>query len=217
MTASTWFKAKGHNNALTIPATKGEALLNQVRKEMGLTMAPNGYSTLVMEDGGLSIKMDMVKSNIHQEEDCKRPNCLVCAPKLPGSKPTGGSCRRSGACYNLVCTRDPCRDTHRRPTTNHNNKVPIPTYAGESSRTCYTRGLQHLALYQAKGRDQQQKSWMLRHTLDTHGGVRGPQNGLLDYQMELQGTFTKPLERLLMEGAWASWLKTTRMTPGLRA
>ena len=71
-TSSNWFKSKGYNNTLTLPATKGEALLEQVRKQMGLTMPPANYRTLLMEDGGHSIKLDLISSNIHQEEDCSR-------------------------------------------------------------------------------------------------------------------------------------------------
>ena len=41
---------------------------------------------------------------------------------------------------------------------------------------------------------------MARHTLETHGGSKGPDNGLKDYRMELLQTHKKPLTRLLMEG-----------------
>ena len=196
-TSANWFKEKGYSNTLSIPATRGEELIKQVKTAMGLTSAPMGYKTLLLEEGAMSVKQDMVHSNIHVEEDCRRTNCLICMNR--GDKPSRGACRKSGACYQLVCNRDPCTCS-TTPTTNTTINKPIPTYAGESSRTSYSRGASHLALYQGTNRDQLQKSWMHRHTMDSHGGVKGPNGGIHDYKMTLLSTHRKPLTRLLTEG-----------------
>ena len=50
-----------------------------------------------------------------------------------------------------------------------------------------------------EGQGENEKSYMWRHTLESHGGVIGPHNGLNDYSMKVTGTFNDPLSRILNE------------------
>ena len=49
------------------------------------------------------------------------------------------------------------------------------------------------------GEGEDDKSFMWRHTLEAHGGVIGPLQGLSDYSMTVTGTFKDPLTRILDE------------------
>ena len=49
------------------------------------------------------------------------------------------------------------------------------------------------------GEGEDDKSFMWRHTLEVHGGVIGPLQGLNDYSMKVTGTFKDPLTRILDE------------------
>ena len=42
--------------------------------------------------------------------------------------------------------------------------------------------------------------WMWEHTIEDHGGVRGPDGGVNDYVPKITGTFRDPLRRTSDEG-----------------
>ena len=103
----------------------------------------------------------------------------------PGSKATDtnaeeknlGRCQEQGLVYNIKCLR--CA---------HEGKTMV--YIGESSRTGYQRGLEHL-----RGlRDQLDASPLWKHQLVAHKGEETA------YTMEVEETFRTPLERQVAEG-----------------
>ena len=77
-------------------------------------------------------------------------------------------------------------------------EVPIARYAGESSRTPYTRGAQHLTLYTGSVA-QKSTSFMWRHCQAAHGGIMGNMDGLGDFRMNLVSSHRDPLSRVLRE------------------
>ncbi len=181
-TSSNWFKKVGYSNTLTLQASINSNLTSKVKVTLQDTQAPSNYNTLLLEDGGFSIKQDLVRSNPSPEQSCGRLSCLPCA-----SSPSKGLCRRSNVNYLISCKRPTCIDN----TTY--------TYAGESSRTGFTRASQHLALYRGNLKEKE-KSFMYRHCLDSHDGIIGPADGLDDFTMKITSHSTKPLTRILEEG-----------------
>ena len=76
-------------------------------------------------------------------------------------------------------------------------------YRGESSRTCFQRGSNHLSDYRRK----KPGSVLWDHTKDVHSGTLGPERGSKDYQMVHLETWNKPLDRLTGEGVLISELE----------
>ena len=94
--------------------------------------------------------------------------------------PSNGKCWSSSVVYKVSCNR--CvGQTH--------------SYVGETSRSPYTRGVQHLALYNRKN----DTSFMWRHTRDHHHGVIGHDRGSHDFTMKRLSTFKDPLTRIIEE------------------
>ena len=114
-----------------------------------------GFKIKVVEQSGITVKRTLQRSDPFKEKNCRNINCLVCST---GGK---GSCRSTGATYELVC------------------QVCHHKYIGETSRSAYTRGKEHLhALEQWE-----ESSVMWRHSCDKHGG------DVLGFTMNVTGMF----------------------------
>ena len=74
--------------------------------------------------------------------------------------------------------------------------TPPALYRGESSRSGYRRGGQHLDKYRAKNKT----CPLWRHTMDHHNKVFGPNRGLQDYKMTILRSWPTPLHRVTAEG-----------------
>ena len=75
---TSWFKKLGYQNTIMLPATMDGELTNKVRKALEASQPPMGFRTLVLEDGGRSVKSDLVRSNPFPRLSCNRDNCLMC-------------------------------------------------------------------------------------------------------------------------------------------
>ena len=211
-----WFKKLGKDVTVTVPASVDSKLSQLVRE--GLEQFQEGEKYLVLEDGGRSLHQDLVKSNFNPMETCERANCLTC-----WAAPSNGKCYKSNVGYRVSCAREPCTLTGAEPQQGHgqldqlddgtddegdalqqhqyHDLCPPPgaQYEGETARTAFTRGQQHLKLYRGS-RKEKEKSFMWHHTQQVHGGVLGDQGeGLRDYKMEVVGRFRDPLSRILDE------------------
>ena len=95
------------------------------------------------------------RSDPFKDKQCNNINCLVCSI---GGK---GSCRSIGVTYELVC------------------RVCRHTYFGETSRSVYTHGKEHLRALEQR----EQSSVMWRHSRVKHAG------GIPGFTMNVTGTF----------------------------
>ena len=151
-------------------------LKKRVEKAIRMTDWPRSYKQLVMGDGGRTMASQLVKSNPFPRANCGRIRCGMCAA---GGR--NGKCWKSNIVYKIQCNRLPCVGGH--------NEEPVPTYIGESSRTTYTRGLEHQDAYLKK----KETSFMWRHCLEKHGGVMGsPQT---DYTYGVIESYRHSLDR----------------------
>ena len=133
--------------------------------------------------------------NIGIERLCSRNQCLVC--QTPGG--SKGGCRDQSVCYMICCLRPPCSnelDLERPARVPTNPSEPVGVYYGETSRSCYIRGLKHLEDYRGK----LHKCSLWRHTVKHHQAQIGPEKGLHDFKMIKLRSWTKPLDRLTAEG-----------------
>ena len=114
--------------------------------------------------------------------------------------------------YQIACMREPCcnqltDDPFKRP--HEGTDEPVALYAGESSRTAFTRSKTHLSKYNSKDSKDRESSALWRHTRDEHGGQVGPCKGVQDYKMWILGSWSCPMDRQIMEGQTISQLETS--------
>ena len=190
-----------------VPTTPGGSLANEVRKNLERSRQPEGTKTKVIEDGGVSSRVGLVKSNQFPGEECHRENCILCLQRAGAGQRS--SCMLNSVSYEGQCTRCPDKQV----------------YVGETSRAAYTRVNEHMDNYRAASRanlpalvqDENRvmcgkarcvaqnkckcavKSWMWEHTRDHHGGVVGEDTGITDYRMSVTKKFEKCLYRQVFE------------------
>ena len=166
----------------------------KIKKALDDSTAPMGLKTLVQEDGGRSIKSDIVKSNpFPTKEGCGRAGCMMCI-----LEPSKGRCWVSNIVYNITCNRSPCTE-----------EPALPTYVGESCRSGFVRGGQHLSLY--KGR--KDNSFLWKHSKEKHLGVIGDR----DYKMTLAERCRGPLPRVLTEAVLIQQNESSSKTENLNS
>ena len=81
----TWFRTNGATSTLTVPATPNGLLAELFRKNLKESQSPAVTLTKVIESGGISSQMNLVKSNQFPKETCLSIDCLPCFQK-GGSK-----------------------------------------------------------------------------------------------------------------------------------
>ena len=146
-----WYRKGGFDSVIFVPATPRSQLRNQFMREIKET----GFKINVVEQSGVTLKRMLQRSDPFQERKCNNINCLICST---GGK---GSCRSTGVTYELVCQI--CR--HK--------------YIGETSRSAYTRGKEHLKALEQR----EEGSVLWRHCCDVHAG------NIAGFTMNVTGTF----------------------------
>ena len=195
---SDWFLKLGYQNTVTVPATIGSSLAKKVESALAKTDPPGGYKTLVLEDGGVPLRSDMIRSNPFPIASCGRKDCLMCS-----HTPSLGRCWSSNVTYSIKCKRSPCS----------NEETPTPTYVGETSRPGHKGGSEHLALYQNRSKT----SFMWRHCQLAHEGKIGELRGVKDFEMERIGTYRKALKRTLEEAVLIQGIESNSKTESLNS
>ena len=77
----TWFRKGGATSTLKVPATSHGTLADNVRNNLEKLRQPPGTKRKVIEDGGTSAKLLLVKSNQFSGSDCNRQDCSMCFQK----------------------------------------------------------------------------------------------------------------------------------------
>ena len=121
-----------------VPATPESQLKDRYVREI----KDAGFKIKVVEQSGITLKRMLQRSDPFLEKNCRNINCLVCST---GGK---GSCCSTCVTYELVC------------------QVCHHKYIGETSRSAYTRGKEHLRALE----QWEEGSVMWRQSLDKHGG-----------------------------------------------
>ena len=114
--------------------------MHHIRQDLAVMDAPRSLKTLVIEDGGHSIKQLLVKSDPIGSSRCKRKWCVICKKEEMSGEELRGirvACHKPGVGYSLECMRPPCMETGK--STAH--------YEGESSRSGAIRLGQQYDLY----------------------------------------------------------------------
>ena len=134
------------------------------RKEVEAANIP--FKIKIVEEGGTTVKSVVQKSNPRNKLGCAASDCMVCTK----GKGEGGDCRRPNVGYEVRC--DEC--------------IQNIVYIGETSKSGYLRGLDHLKNYRCRTND----SPLWKHALTDH-------QGRLDvrFSKKIIKTFRDPLTR----------------------
>ena len=87
----------------------------------------------IVEEGGKTLKSVVQKSNPKKVIGCEAINCIVCI----NGRGEGGDCRRMNVGYQISCQECP----------------KSVVYIGETSKSGYLRGVDHLRNYKSKKND----------------------------------------------------------------
>jgi hypothetical protein len=161
----TWYKQGEYASVLFVPCTPGSILAKQLREVEARGRDDREWKVKIMEMGGQTLRSQTSKSNPWSGMPCSREHCFACQ----GEK--GGECRRKNVGYKITCQT--CK----------------AEYHGETSRTMYCRGEEHLKALDRKSSD----SVLWAHCVSKHG------EEMVNFEMKATGYFTEPLTRQINE------------------
>ena len=143
-------------SVLFVPRTERGELLRRLREEESKLADITGYRVKLVERSGTQLARILCQRNPWAGQDCGRPDCLVCGDSEVG----GGDCRRRNITYVTTCVS--CVQKQKEDKT---GKEPA-RYIGESCRSAYERGKDHLEGYLHCRED----SHMAKHRILEHPG-----------------------------------------------
>ena len=144
-----WYKKGGKESLMIIPKTPGSRLLRMYQEEV----KKSGLPIYITERAGIQLKRHLQRSNPFQPERCSRSDCLICGS---GGK---GPCRTNGVNYTITC-KD-CEE---------DNRDQEHIYIGETSRTAYLRGIEHMQdLYHKREKSVLWKHCRIHHQDESEG------------------------------------------------
>ena len=169
-------KQKETEAVLFVPCTPGGVLQKKIQEaEDKFTAGSKLKRIRVVERGGLKLK-DLLAGDPWSKECCERIDCLPCREK---EKAGGVNCQTENITYSISCKE--CKRQGR-----------IALYWGESARTGYKRGKEHI-----EGLEKEwEKAPLWRHVESYHGGAKVPEW----FMMKVQKTHRNPLSRQIAEG-----------------
>ena len=135
------------STVLFVPQTERGELANRLRAVEKELSKLCGDRVKIVEKAGMSLKSVLVKPNPWANMHCGRRECLPC-----GDVKSQGMCKFRSITYETHCR--PCREDRQV------DKI----YIGESARSAFERGSEHLSDYKANKED----SHMFKHFCDDH-------------------------------------------------
>ena len=146
----SWSSRGGYIAPIFVPSTPGGELASILRTVVEEEGRCSGLMFKIIEQGGVTVKKRVQKSNPTATPGCADLDCIPCK----GGRGGGGNCRQSNIEYSMDCSL--CPDD--RPTVYH----------GETSRNLYTRAAEHYRNYHKK----EEENWILKHQMEVHGGAQ---------------------------------------------
>ena len=195
---SNWFKTDGSAAVINIPATIDQELVTSINSKIAKLSPPNECKVRVQQSYGVPVINNIMTYNLMKLDHCNRKDCFSCE-----YIPSKGNCYKQSVNYQIDCRRPPCSDhLNKDPfqAPDPDTDSPLALYRGETSRSCYRRGLSHQTNYLSKNRETRSKSCLWRHTLECHDGVYGDNGGKEDFGMRFLSQEARPLDRQTQEG-----------------
>ena len=166
----TWHKKGGYDAPIFIPCTPGSELAKRIKQleENSGKQGKRSFRVRVVESSGMTFRHQLQRSDPWAGEPCGREGCFPCAAE------GGGDCGRSNVTYEISCSE--CQDP--------------AAYIGETGRTMYSRGKEHLEDYSRE----KPSSALWEHCQKYHDSTH------VNFKMRCTGKFNKPNPRQITEG-----------------
>ena len=175
-----WYEEGGYSTVLFVPCTPGSILTKRLKEAEARSQEDREWKVKIVEMGGQTLRSQVSRSDPWAGKQCGRENCFPCKQEK------GGECRRKNVGYIISCQK--CK----------------AEYHGESSRTMFCRGGEHLrALHQ-----QSQDSPLWAHCVTEHNGT------IVPFQMKASQFFMDPLTRQVEEAVRIFHCKKTMNRKG---
>ena len=191
----SWYKPC--DAVLFCPSTPRGELAQRMRKVTNEVSERHRMKVKVIERGGVSIKNQLMRRK--DKNRCRnREECIVHGN---GGK---GDCSIEGVVYRGTCLTCKERGPASKPNTN-GEIIRIPegqrrsvesVYFGETSRSCFTRGKQHLQSLANPENPSNRSNAFVRHREDFHTD----EEENVQYRVDVVKAFKRPLERQVWEG-----------------
>ena len=148
-----------------VPYTPNSALAKELRLVEESMENLTGTRLKIVEKAGIQLKRILVKANPWAGSDCLREDCLICQTRDETEEGKGKTCWKRNVIYETWC--ETCKDRDGKEAIEAGKdptEVRLHKYIGETSRSGYTRGKNHLddARLLSTG------SHMLKHYLTNH-------------------------------------------------
>ena len=157
-----------------VPFTARGELARRLRDAEAQLERQTGYRIKIVERTGTKIEDLLHRSNPWQGQDCKREKCLLCMTKVRTGKFQEQDCTKRCIVYETWCIS--CEEKEIEKLENEEEdentkkekkkKIKKYKYIGETSRSVYERGLEHLRDCEELKKD----SHMVKHYFDQHEG-----------------------------------------------
>ena len=159
-------------SVMFVPFTPGSQLAKQLRENEEKLEKLTNTRIKIVERTGTKIQDLLTRSNPWKGHDCERQNCLLCYTKLRTEQNTSQDCHQRNVVYQTRCLD--CENKEQEKIENMEipdqekrelkNKIKLFLYIGETSRSSYERGWEHLNDLTSLSN----KSHMLKHILTEH-------------------------------------------------
>ena len=155
-----------------VPHTPGSELAKKLRENEEHLVKITGTKVKIIERTGTKIQDLLTRSNPWKGADCERQNCLLCFTKCKTEKNKSQDCHQRNVVYEIRCLTCQELETNKiieqdltqQEKVEQQTKIKLFKYIGETSRSCYERGWEHLNdLTSLKS-----SSHMLKHIVNSH-------------------------------------------------
>ena len=139
-------------SVMFVPYTKGGELARRLRAAEEDLQKQTGVKIKIVERSGRKLVDILHRADPWQGQDCGRPQCLLCETKIKTEKNLRQDCTKRCIIYETWCMTCEDREIRKIEEDTEDEKerrqkmdeIKLYKYIGESSRSLYERGLEHL-------------------------------------------------------------------------
>ena len=190
-----WYKPS--DAVLFCPSTPEGELARRMRRITQDVGERTGLRVRVVERGGISIQSQLVRRE--NQNMCRSTN--ECVIHKSGDR---GNCSTENIVYRGTCLTCKEKGISSKPDS-MGNIVKVENsprginsvYIGETSRTCFSRGKEHLESMRNPNRTSSRSNAFVRHREVYH---EGDEESEVKFKFEVVKKFEKPLQRQVWEG-----------------
>ena len=183
-----------------VPYTPNGELAKSLRQNEEKLSELTGTKLKIVERTGTKLQDILTKSNPWQGENCTRKNCLLCHTKARTGKLTSQECSKRNIVYETTCVT--CEneaikdlenlDLEEKEKVDKKKEIKLFKYIGESSRSAYERGWEHVNDMTTLN----PRSHMLKHILLHHPGQEMLS---IEFDMKIRKFCKTSFERQVLE------------------